>query len=185
MSFPDLGGSPLRPQTSSTSSGASSGSQRSPSGRRRAGSVDPASPRRRPTPSQRAQAYYLRLTEQSIYEGGVLRAFQWKILHPDEPEARELFLQFRKMVSADVPYRERSSEAEKKEAGEMWAELTRIIASEIEERERKKAVSLAQLRRPAHELTAELHLQVGKAQVVAKRVGSPNGQLGRLTCRLI
>lgn len=146
MSFPDLGGSPLRPQVSpGTSSGASvgSGNTRSPSSRTRAGSVPATSPRRsRPTAAQRAQMYYLRLTEQSIYEGGVMRAFQWKILHPDEPEAKELFLQFRKMISADVPYKERDSEAEKKEVAEMWAELTKIIAAEMEERERKKNVSI-------------------------------------------
>ncbi|EJT48555.1 hypothetical protein A1Q1_02463 [Trichosporon asahii var. asahii CBS 2479] len=148
MSFHDLGRSPLSPPRSVGTT--SSGSQRSnPSPTRgRAGSVDPSSsPSRAPqptrgklSPTQRAQLYYMRINEQSIYEGGVLRAFQWKILHPDEPEAKELFLQFRKMISADVPYKDRDSEVEKREAGEMWAELTRIIAAEVEERERKKNV---------------------------------------------
>lgn len=154
MSFPDLGSSPLRPQTSSTTSASSGGQRSPPASSGRTGSVgrSPSSPAlynssgaRRPSPSQRAQAYYARLFEQSLYEGAVLRAFQWKILHPDEPEARELFLQFRKIVSADIPYRDRDAETERREASEMWAECTRIIADEIEERERKKNVSARSL----------------------------------------
>lgn len=151
MSFLDLGNSPLRPQPQPRSPQSSSGRTPVRGHTNSSGEASPSSAsssagqnrplRPRPTPEQRARLYHLQIVEQSIYEGGVLRAFQAKILNPDSEGARELFLQFRKIVSSDVPFRERDPEVEKREAMEMWDEVTRIVVGEMEERERKKNVS--------------------------------------------